>query len=53
VHSLSDFNLQIPANAALFYVFCALATGSPTTAETSTSGGIRVYPGEPLIESLL
>jgi O-antigen ligase len=53
VHSLSDFNLQIPANAALFYVFCALATGSPTTAETSTSGGIRVYNGEPLIESLL
>ena len=25
VHSLVDFNLQIPANAALFYVFCVLA----------------------------
>jgi O-antigen ligase len=25
VHSLFDFNLQIPANAALFYVFCTLA----------------------------
>jgi O-antigen ligase len=25
VHSFVDFNLQIPANAALFYVFCALA----------------------------
>jgi O-antigen ligase len=25
VHSLVDFNLQIPANAALFYVLCALA----------------------------
>jgi O-antigen ligase len=25
VHSLVDFNLQIPANAALFYVFCTLA----------------------------
>jgi len=25
VHSLLDFNLQIPANAALFYVFCAIA----------------------------
>ncbi len=24
-HSLVDFNLQIPANAALFYVLCALA----------------------------
>ncbi len=25
VHSLIDFNLQIPANAALFYVFCTVA----------------------------
>jgi O-antigen ligase len=25
VHSLIDFNLQVPANAALFYVFCTLA----------------------------
>ena len=25
VHSFLDFNLQIPANAALFYVLCALA----------------------------
>jgi O-antigen ligase len=24
VHSLFDFNLQIPANAAIFYVFCTL-----------------------------
>ena len=29
VHSLFDFNLQVPANAALFYVFCALAAGLP------------------------
>lgn len=29
VHSLFDFNLQIPANAALFYVFCALAAAPP------------------------
>jgi O-antigen ligase len=27
VHSLFDFNLQVPANAALFYVFCTLAAG--------------------------
>jgi O-antigen ligase len=27
VHSFFDFNLQIPANAALFYVFCTLAAG--------------------------
>ena len=25
VHSFVDFNLQIPANAAFFYVLCALA----------------------------
>ena len=25
IHSFVDFNLQIPANAALFYVFCVLA----------------------------
>jgi hypothetical protein len=29
VHSLFDFNLQIPANASLFYVFCTLAAAPP------------------------
>jgi hypothetical protein len=29
VHSVLDFNLQIPANAALFYVLCALAASAP------------------------
>ncbi|MGA2019083.1 MAG: O-antigen ligase family protein [Candidatus Sulfotelmatobacter sp.] len=29
VHSVLDFNLQIPANAALFYVFCTLAAAPP------------------------
>jgi O-antigen ligase len=29
VHSAVDFNLQIPANAALFYVFCTLAATQP------------------------
>ncbi|MFY9647112.1 MAG: O-antigen ligase family protein [Terriglobales bacterium] len=29
VHSFLDFNLQIPANAALFYVLCAIAAGAP------------------------
>lgn len=32
VHSLLDFNLQIPANAALFYVLCALAAAPPLEA---------------------
>jgi O-antigen ligase len=29
VHSLVDFNLQIPANAAFFYVFCSIAAAPP------------------------
>ena len=29
VHSLLDFNLQIPANAALFYVVCTVAAAPP------------------------
>jgi O-antigen ligase len=29
VHSFLDFNLQIPANAALFYVLCAIAAAGP------------------------
>ncbi len=29
VHSFFDFNLEIPANAALFYVFCTLAAARP------------------------
>ena len=29
VHSAVDFNLQIPANAALFYVLCTLAASKP------------------------
>lgn len=29
VHSVLDFNLQIPANAALFYVLCAIAAAAP------------------------
>ncbi|HLW85850.1 MAG TPA: O-antigen ligase family protein [Candidatus Sulfotelmatobacter sp.] len=29
VHSAVDFNLEIPANAALFYVFCVVAASDP------------------------
>jgi O-antigen ligase len=29
VHSVTDFNLQIPANAALFYVLCTIAAAPP------------------------
>ena len=30
VHSLSDFNLHIPANAALFFVLCGIASNGKT-----------------------
>lgn len=29
IHSAVDFNLHIPANAALFYVFCTIAAADP------------------------
>jgi thiol:disulfide interchange protein len=29
VHSVLDFNLQIPANAAIFYVLCTTAAAKP------------------------
>jgi hypothetical protein len=31
VHSAVDFNLQIPANAVLFYVLCTVAASEPFT----------------------
>jgi len=35
VHSLVDFNLQIPANAAIFYALCTLAVMKPELATAS------------------
>jgi len=32
VHSLSDFNLHIPANAALFFVLCGMVSNGKTPA---------------------
>ena len=34
VHSLFDFNLQIPANAAIFYAFCAVGASPPLLQRT-------------------
>jgi len=34
VHSALDFNLQIPANAAIFYVLCAIAAAPPLQEST-------------------
>ncbi len=45
VHSLFDFNMHIPANAALFYALCALATAdTETQAERSVHPGARLLP---------
>ena len=38
VHSAFDFNLQIPANACVFYFMCALATHSGSAKLVTTSG---------------
>ncbi len=51
VHSVVDFNLQIPANAALFYVLCTVAAMEPRFGRhhhrhsTSTARGCAVLPG--------
>jgi O-antigen ligase len=48
VHSALDFNLQLPANAALFYVFCALATSLPSDQPLRliSASRIRIYDSE-------
>jgi len=46
VHSLVDFNLQIPANAALFYVFCVLAATEPRFGLASRVVRRRAVPPE-------
>jgi len=48
VHSLFDFNLQVPANASLFYVFCALATGMPAKGGRFTSNRVQACNMESL-----
>jgi O-antigen ligase len=45
LHSFVDFNLQIPANAALFYVLCALAA-SELSPESSRSKRSRTTQPE-------
>jgi hypothetical protein len=50
VHSVVDFNLQIPANAALFYVLCTVAAMEPRFGKhhhrhsTRSSRGRAVQP---------
>jgi O-antigen ligase len=44
-HSFMDFNLHIPANAALFYVMCAVATAPRGNRVRSTSSDHRARIG--------
>jgi len=41
VHSLMDFNLHVPANAALFFVFCGFITGMDTDGEFARQAPAR------------
>lgn len=43
VHSLVDFNLQIPANAALFYVLCVVAAMEPRFSSAGRSRRRRLH----------
>ena len=46
VHSAVDFNLQIPANAALFYVFCTVAASKPFAKPARKRRPVRMQPAE-------
>jgi len=46
VHSAVDFNLQIPANAALFYVLCTIAASEPFAQPARKRRAARTKPPE-------
>ncbi len=48
VHSAFDFNLQIPANAALFYVLCTVAASEPFAQPARRRRVVRSKPVEVL-----
>jgi O-antigen ligase len=48
VHSAVDFNLQIPANAALFYVLCTIAASEPFVQPARKRRVVRSKPPEEL-----
>lgn len=51
VHSAVDFNLQIPANAALFYVLCTVAASQPFAKPARKRRAVRPKPVEEIYES--
>jgi hypothetical protein len=50
VHSAVDFNLQIPANAALFYVLCTVAASEPFAKPARKRRPVRSKPPEEALE---
>jgi O-antigen ligase len=46
VHSVLDFNLQIPANAALFYVLCTTAAAPPLLQKSRKRRPVSTEEGE-------
>ena len=51
VHSAVDFNLQIPANAALFYVWCTIAAAEPFAQPARKRRAVRSKPAEEIPET--
>jgi O-antigen ligase len=51
VHSAFDFNLQIPANAALFYVLCTIAAAEPFAQPARKRRVARSKPPKELLDS--
>jgi O-antigen ligase len=51
VHSAFDFNLQIPANAALFYVLCTIAASEPFAQPARKRRTVRNKPPEQTLAS--
>jgi O-antigen ligase len=49
VHSAVDFNLQIPANAALFYVLCTMAAAKPFAQPARKRRVARSKPPEEIL----
>lgn len=53
VHSAVDFNLQIPANAALFYVMCTIAAAEPFAKPARRRRAVRSTPPEAMPQETL
>jgi O-antigen ligase len=51
VHSAVDFNLQIPANAALFYVMCTVAAAEPFAKPARKRHIVRSKPQQELVDT--